>query len=172
VTGERLVDGVVHNLPDEVVQTTLAGRADVHARTLADRLEAFEHGDGLDPVFLLLLCHPRPLSRAGGREAPTRGWRAAAAGGHGAPQTATRGEGGDHRGERTRRARASGGHGAPQTPTRGEEADHRWNRTRRSPRSPADRDRLEKPRSVTRRTVSGFTGRVFPVCVNSTPPKR
>jgi hypothetical protein len=37
--GERLVDGVVDHLVDEVVQAAQAGRPDVHAGTLADRLE-------------------------------------------------------------------------------------------------------------------------------------
>ena len=54
---ERLVDRVVHDLVDEVVKAALARRADVHARTLADRLEAFEDGDvlgGVAPVSALL----------------------------------------------------------------------------------------------------------------------
>jgi hypothetical protein len=46
VAGERLIDGVVDNLPDQVMQTTLAGGADVHAGALADRLQPFEDGDG------------------------------------------------------------------------------------------------------------------------------
>ena len=45
VAGQRLVDGVVDDLPDQVVQAALAGRADVHAGALADRLEALEHRD-------------------------------------------------------------------------------------------------------------------------------
>ena len=45
VAGEGLVDGVVDDLVDEVVQTSLAGRADVHAGPLADGLETFEDGD-------------------------------------------------------------------------------------------------------------------------------
>ena len=45
VAGERLVDGVVDDLVDQVVEAALAGRADVHAGSLADRLEAFEDGD-------------------------------------------------------------------------------------------------------------------------------
>ena len=45
VAGQRLVDGVVDDLPDQVVQAALAGGADVHARTLADRLEALEDLD-------------------------------------------------------------------------------------------------------------------------------
>ena len=45
--GQRLVDGVVDDLVDEVMQTALTGRADVHARPLADRLESLENGDVL-----------------------------------------------------------------------------------------------------------------------------
>jgi DNA gyrase subunit B len=40
-----LVDPVVHDLPDQVVQAALAGRADVHAGALAHRLEALEDRD-------------------------------------------------------------------------------------------------------------------------------
>ena len=50
VPGERLVDRVVHDLVHQVVQTTRTGRADVHARTLADRLETLEDGDGAGVV--------------------------------------------------------------------------------------------------------------------------
>jgi hypothetical protein len=60
VAGQRLVDGVVDDLPDQVVETPLAGGADVHARTLADRLESLEHGDRrrvvLDAVGRLWRC--------------------------------------------------------------------------------------------------------------------
>ncbi len=45
VPGQRLVDRVVDHLVDQVVQAALAGRADVHARALADRLEPLEHLD-------------------------------------------------------------------------------------------------------------------------------
>jgi len=40
-----LVDGIVENLPDEVMQTGAADAADVHAGTPTDRLETFEYGD-------------------------------------------------------------------------------------------------------------------------------
>ena len=64
VSGERLVDRVVDDLPDEVVQTALAGGPDVHTGPLADRLQTLENGDRLCAVLLLVLrCHPRPLSR-------------------------------------------------------------------------------------------------------------
>jgi hypothetical protein len=53
VAGERLVDGVVDDLVDEVVEAALTGRADVHAGALAHRLEAFEHLDGVGPVLVL-----------------------------------------------------------------------------------------------------------------------
>ena len=45
VSGQRLVHRVVHHLVDQVVQAHLAGRADVHGRTQADGLEAFEDFD-------------------------------------------------------------------------------------------------------------------------------
>ena len=45
MAGERLVDGVVDHLVDEVVQTPLARRADVHAGTLAYGLETLENRD-------------------------------------------------------------------------------------------------------------------------------
>ncbi len=43
--GHRLVDGVVHDLEDEVVEPSRARRADVHARPQADRFEALQNGD-------------------------------------------------------------------------------------------------------------------------------
>ena len=45
VAVHRLVDGVVEDLPDEMVQPGGADAADVHAGTLADGLEPFEDGD-------------------------------------------------------------------------------------------------------------------------------
>ncbi len=45
VARERLVDGVVHDLVDEVVQPAHADVADVHGGALADSLEAFEDLD-------------------------------------------------------------------------------------------------------------------------------
>ena len=66
VAGQRLIDRIVHDLIDQVVQPALAGRADVHARPFADRLQALQHldltavvlvvGGGVgagDPIF----CH-------------------------------------------------------------------------------------------------------------------
>jgi hypothetical protein len=50
VARHRLVDGVVDHLPNEVVQATGAGAADVHARSLAYRIETFQDRDVLGPV--------------------------------------------------------------------------------------------------------------------------
>ena len=58
VTGQRLVDRVVDDLVDEVVQSARPGRADVHARALADRLEPLEDGDVLGVVACFLLGAP------------------------------------------------------------------------------------------------------------------
>ena len=55
VAGQRLVDRVVDDLVDEVVQAAHAGRADVHAGTLAHGLEALEDRDVLGVVARLLL---------------------------------------------------------------------------------------------------------------------
>ncbi|CAM5676827.1 hypothetical protein SALBM135S_02151 [Streptomyces alboniger] len=45
VTGQSLVDGVVDDLLHQVVQATLTGRADVHAGSLADRVQTLEDGN-------------------------------------------------------------------------------------------------------------------------------
>jgi hypothetical protein len=45
--GHCLVDRVVDDLEDEVMEAPRAGRADVHARSQADRLEALQNGDVL-----------------------------------------------------------------------------------------------------------------------------
>jgi hypothetical protein len=50
VTGERLVDRVVDDLPEAVHQPAGVGGADVHARSLADRLEPLEDEEVLGVV--------------------------------------------------------------------------------------------------------------------------
>lgn len=50
VAGQRLVDGVVDDLVHEVVQSALAGRADVHTGSLANRVQTLEDGDGAGVV--------------------------------------------------------------------------------------------------------------------------
>ena len=63
VACERLVDGVVDDLVDEVVEPAGPGRPDVHARPLANRFEALENLDVISAVCRLLLglrgfgCH-------------------------------------------------------------------------------------------------------------------
>ena len=48
VAGQHLVDGVVDDLVDHVVQArTVVGVADVHARTLAHRVEPLQHLDAV-----------------------------------------------------------------------------------------------------------------------------
>ena len=67
VAGQRLVDGVVDDLPHQVVQAALAGGADVHAGALADRLEPLEDLDRGGVVLALLdrvaLAHRRERER-------------------------------------------------------------------------------------------------------------
>ena len=50
MAGHGLVDGVVHDLPDEVVQATDVGRADVHAGSAPHRIQALEDLDGVRGV--------------------------------------------------------------------------------------------------------------------------
>src|SRR5581483_5664630 len=50
VARHRLVDGVVDDLPDEVVQTARTSRSDVHTGPLADRFEALQDGEIFGPV--------------------------------------------------------------------------------------------------------------------------
>ena len=52
VAGHGLVDGVVDDLPDQVVQTTLAGGADIHAWAFADSFQTLENGDRFGAVLV------------------------------------------------------------------------------------------------------------------------
>ena len=56
---QRLVDGVVHDLVHQMMQAARSGRADVHARPLANRLQSFQYLDLASAVFvcIVLLCH-------------------------------------------------------------------------------------------------------------------
>ncbi len=54
VAGQRLVDGVVDDLVDEVMQSARAGRADVHARALAHGIETAEDRDLAGCVVAIL----------------------------------------------------------------------------------------------------------------------
>ena len=55
VTGKRLVDGVIDNLINQMVQTARSCGTDIHARTLSDSLQAFEHLNFVGAVFLFNL---------------------------------------------------------------------------------------------------------------------
>ena len=51
MAGQRLVDGVVDDLIDHVVQArAVIGVADIHARPLADGIQAFENLDGIGAI--------------------------------------------------------------------------------------------------------------------------
>ena len=57
VTGQSLVNPVVHDLVHHVVQARAVIRvADIHARTFADSFQAFENLDGIRAVFFRCLC--------------------------------------------------------------------------------------------------------------------
>jgi hypothetical protein len=58
VAGQRLVDGVVDDLPDEVVQGPLTRPADVHAWSETDGLEALEDLDLVGAVPVVRDGHP------------------------------------------------------------------------------------------------------------------
>ena len=97
VAGQRLVDGVVHDLPDEVVQTAGRGGADVHAGPLADGLEALEDGDRAAGVGVLGGLPGAPSRSDGGgttggtrgtgghRHVPLSAWRLRRGGGSDSP---------------------------------------------------------------------------------------
>ena len=80
VAGQRLVDRVVDHLVDQVVQAALAGRADVHAGALADRLEALQHGDGRGAVLRRdrAQLRRRPCPSCAGSALPTTSGRSTA----------------------------------------------------------------------------------------------
>ena len=64
LTGHCLVDRVVDDLPDQVVEAALVGRADVHAGATTDGLEAFEHLDACRRVVrATCLAAPRACRR-------------------------------------------------------------------------------------------------------------
>ena len=45
ISGQGLIDGIVHDFVHQVMQTGFSGRTDVHSGTQAHGLEAFEHLD-------------------------------------------------------------------------------------------------------------------------------
>ena len=56
MTGQGLVDAVIHGLVDHVVQTgPVIGVTDIHAGALADSIQALENFDGIGAVLRFLL---------------------------------------------------------------------------------------------------------------------
>ena len=53
ITRKRLVDRVVNDLVNQMMQSDLAGRADIHRRPLSDRVAALKHRDRICTVFCL-----------------------------------------------------------------------------------------------------------------------
>jgi hypothetical protein len=51
-TGERLVNGIVHDFVHEVVKTSFAGVTDVHCGAFANSLDALQFLDFVGGVFL------------------------------------------------------------------------------------------------------------------------
>ena len=60
-TGHGLVDGVVNDLPHQVMQTAGARRADIHARALTNGLETFENLN-LAAIVIVFVCHTSSFS--------------------------------------------------------------------------------------------------------------
>ena len=54
IAAHGFVDGVVHDLPQHMVETPAAGGADIHARTHPHRVQPFEN---LNTAGVILLCH-------------------------------------------------------------------------------------------------------------------
>ena len=76
VTGQRLVDGVVHHLVDHVVQArAVIGIADIHAGPLAHRIEALEHLDGIRAIGIDVQVDSR-FGHVGVLESARQGGRA------------------------------------------------------------------------------------------------
>src|SRR5438034_740393 len=52
--GQGFVDRIVDDLIDQMMQTDLTGRADIHRRALSDRVAALKHRDRIGTVFNFL----------------------------------------------------------------------------------------------------------------------
>ena len=63
IAGQRLVHRIVHHLVDQVVQSHLAGRTDIHSRTFAHRLQTLKDRNIFRAVgffffvFIYFVCH-------------------------------------------------------------------------------------------------------------------
>ncbi len=84
MAGQRLVDGVVDDLVDHVVQArAVVGVADIHARPLANGIQALQNLDGIGAVFgrhagtfsdwSLMKCFRLTAARRSAKAAPNSG---------------------------------------------------------------------------------------------------
>src|SRR5665647_1284905 len=90
--GQRLVDRIVDDLPHAVHEPARVGGADIHARTLADRLKTLEHLQVASHVIRCASIRCAGDRRAGDRRAACRdGLLGAGGGGHRRPFGATEG---------------------------------------------------------------------------------
>ena len=55
----RLVNRVIHNLPEQVMQTARRGGADIHARTHPNRFQPFQHLNIARIIVIRLICHEK-----------------------------------------------------------------------------------------------------------------
>ncbi len=74
VAGQRFIHSVVHNLVDEMMKTTLTGGADVHTRTLANRVETLKNLDRTCIVGHAVMS-PRPQLRTTREASSESTWR-------------------------------------------------------------------------------------------------
>ena len=52
VSGHCLIDGVVHHLPNQMMQSAFPGGTDIHAGPLPNRFQALEDLDGIGTVVV------------------------------------------------------------------------------------------------------------------------
>ena len=53
IAGQRLVDAIVHDFPQQMMQSAYAGGADVHARTHPNGVQPFQHLDFSSVVSII-----------------------------------------------------------------------------------------------------------------------
>ena len=61
-SSQSLVNGVVNDLPHQVMKTAGARRANVHARALTNGLETFENLN-LAAIVIVFVCHTSSFSQ-------------------------------------------------------------------------------------------------------------
>ena len=53
IAGQRFVDAIVHDFPQQMMQSAYAGGADVHARTHPNGVQPFQHLDFSSVVSII-----------------------------------------------------------------------------------------------------------------------